>query len=553
MTTDIVNIDPQTQSFLDNIGELERRLVEATDQYERIEIRDMAQKAQVAAQLMERRDLVSKANRLVILAEFDFAQVPPTDSHESGSMSRGGRGAGVAPGQPQLINNDTASKIRDAYKGVASRDDLIYIMNEEMRRRTEAEDDLPVFTRRFFLNIDAWRETPEDRRRRWDLEQAINEERQRVEEDQKQQQEDQRQAQLNAIWQDSVRQHQRDRERTEKAEGAAAEAQRQQALAEQAQTNAEQRQKEEETRRQQAELAQATAERRQIEIDQARAESDRQRVIAEQAKADAEDRAAEYERKQQAEQDRIDADRAEREKRLADAQARREERETRQRSEGIRLYQSPISDLYELVPEGSVDVIITDPPYGDAFLPVYADLVQFADHALKDGGSMLVMVGGFKLDRIMDLMHHDKVRYHWLMAYAIRGIHASMYQYRINQTFKPILWYTKGRYTGEFINSMFDGSAPDLPMVMDTPALSQTPNHEYHKWGQDVQGFQWMVDKFASPGDTVCDPFLGGGTTAVAARERGCNFIGADVDPECILTTQTRLAEIHDTAIDMAA
>ena len=49
------------------------------------------------------------------------------------------------------------------------------------------------------------------------------------------------------------------------------------------------------------------------------------------------------------------------------------------------------------------------------------------------------------------------------------------------------------------------------------------------------------MDMFAYPGQLVCDPFLGGGTTALSARKKGCGFIGCDVDPEAIKITQERL------------
>jgi hypothetical protein len=44
------------------------------------------------------------------------------------------------------------------------------------------------------------------------------------------------------------------------------------------------------------------------------------------------------------------------------------------------------------------------------------------------------------------------------------------------------------------------------------------------------------------PGGTACDPFLGSGTTALAALRRGLKFVGGDREPAYIETTRTRLA-----------
>ena len=46
--------------------------------------------------------------------------------------------------------------------------------------------------------------------------------------------------------------------------------------------------------------------------------------------------------------------------------------------------------------------------------------------------------------------------------------------------------------------------------------------------------------------DTVADFYLGSGTTAVACKELGRNFIGCDISPKAIEITHDRLAQIQD-------
>src|SRR5262245_28706384 len=47
----------------------------------------------------------------------------------------------------------------------------------------------------------------------------------------------------------------------------------------------------------------------------------------------------------------------------------------------------------EMVPDASVDAIITDPPYPPEFLPTFSDLSRFAARVLKPGGWCVVMTG----------------------------------------------------------------------------------------------------------------------------------------------------------------
>jgi DNA modification methylase len=52
-----------------------------------------------------------------------------------------------------------------------------------------------------------------------------------------------------------------------------------------------------------------------------------------------------------------------------------------------------------------------------------------------------------------------------------------------------------------------------------------------------------IVATSSRPGDVVLDCFLGSGTTAVAARDLGRQFIGCDMDPTWVEHTRLRLAE----------
>lgn len=52
---------------------------------------------------------------------------------------------------------------------------------------------------------------------------------------------------------------------------------------------------------------------------------------------------------------------------------------------------------------------------------------------------------------------------------------------------------------------------------------------------------KWCIASFSEPGDTVLDPFLGSGTTAVAAKLLGRSFIGVEQDEEYIAMARERL------------
>lgn len=51
-----------------------------------------------------------------------------------------------------------------------------------------------------------------------------------------------------------------------------------------------------------------------------------------------------------------------------------------------------------------------------------------------------------------------------------------------------------------------------------------------------------LVRDYSRPGDLVCDPCCGAGTTMVAAKSLGRKWVGYDIDPEAVRVSRERLA-----------
>lgn len=54
---------------------------------------------------------------------------------------------------------------------------------------------------------------------------------------------------------------------------------------------------------------------------------------------------------------------------------------------------------------------------------------------------------------------------------------------------------------------------------------------------------KWFIKLLTEPGDIVLDPFIGSGTTALAAVQLGRNYIGIDTKDEFVRVSQERLSE----------
>lgn len=66
-----------------------------------------------------------------------------------------------------------------------------------------------------------------------------------------------------------------------------------------------------------------------------------------------------------------------------------------------------------------------------------------------------------------------------------------------------------------------------------------------------VEVFQAMIHASAEKGFTVCDPFLGSGSSAIAAIKNDCRFVGCDISDKSIESSTNRIAEFLKNSIDI--
>jgi DNA modification methylase len=56
----------------------------------------------------------------------------------------------------------------------------------------------------------------------------------------------------------------------------------------------------------------------------------------------------------------------------------------------------------------------------------------------------------------------------------------------------------------------------------------------------------WAMEVYSCPGDLVCDPFTGSGTTGVAAKISGRRFVGCEINPDYGNAAYDRIASVGD-------
>lgn len=164
-----------------------------------------------------------------------------------------------------------------------------------------------------------------------------------------------------------------------------------------------------------------------------------------------------------------------------------------------------------------VSLIFTDLPYHDEYLHLYKDLAKQAARVLKDGGSLVTYVGQHNIMKIGKFMEDEGLQFHWPLAIMHSGQKATMHSTKTMIGWKPMLWFTKGKYEGDYVRDWID---------------SKPPNKDEHEWAQSSEESDYYIKHMTVEGEIVYDPTMGSGTFGVSAKKLNRQFIGCEIDKE---------------------
>ncbi len=182
--------------------------------------------------------------------------------------------------------------------------------------------------------------------------------------------------------------------------------------------------------------------------------------------------------------------------------------------------------------EPHIDTIITDPPW-----PGFDRLGMDADSATR----LFTLAAAYFpsiCKRLVIVLRHD-VDPRFLAA-----IPQSLPFFRIQILPYVMPGYVGRKLGGDEIAYCFGEPLPSVPgkRVIPGYAPKAQPNSRPsngHPCSRALVHFKWLVEWWSLPGETILDPFMGSGTTLVAARAAGRKAIGIDTKEEyCRLTVE---------------
>ncbi len=225
-----------------------------------------------------------------------------------------------------------------------------------------------------------------------------------------------------------------------------------------------------------------------------------------------------------------------------------------------------VSDYQEFMsslPAGSVDLILTDPPYciskKTGFSEVVNGVQRFAvsmdfgtwDHveinlddmakvfytSLRRGGTAIVWYDLWKIGKVKDAMESAGFKMlRQIIWQKTNPVPLNMRAtYLSNSREMAVVGVKVGKPT---FNSEYDSGIYEYPI----------PRHKgkrQHPTQKPLTLFEDLVLKHSNPGDLVVDPFLGAGTTGVAALRNLRHFTGCDIDDNYVKISQEKIKKVQ--------
>lgn len=189
-------------------------------------------------------------------------------------------------------------------------------------------------------------------------------------------------------------------------------------------------------------------------------------------------------------------------------------------------------EVFADIPDGSVDCIITDPPYPKEFIECWTKLSRFAKRVLKPNGFCIAYSGQMNLPEVMNRMS-ENLTYYWTFSLIHTGSRQLINGRSLFCGWKPIL--------------IFQNGFKKLETPFDDFIMGSGMEKTEHKWQQGKDELRHLIENFTRPGDLIIEPFAGGGTTIIAALELKRNIKAAEIDEDSYNITKSRVWKSWET------
>ena len=239
----------------------------------------------------------------------------------------------------------------------------------------------------------------------------------------------------------------------------------------------------------------------------------------------------------------------------------------------IKLWQGDCLELMKDIPGGSVDLVLTDPPYGttackwDSVIP-FEPMWEQLHRIIKPNGAM-VLFGSEPFSSALRMSNIKNYKYDWIWDKKIAvGMSYARFQPMRQTENISVFCKSKTVYNPQMvkrdkpIKKGGNKYSPTSPIQACKKGREFQKTYEYknpvnlltfdrirrgtvHPTQKPVALLEYLICTYTNEGETVLDNCMGSGTTGVACINTNRNFIGIELDEGYFNIAQKRIAEVQ--------
>lgn len=240
----------------------------------------------------------------------------------------------------------------------------------------------------------------------------------------------------------------------------------------------------------------------------------------------------------------------------------------------IDLIKGECLEQMKLIPSGSVDAIITDPPYGttackwDSVIP-FEPMWEQLNRIIKPNGA-IVLFGNEPFSSVLRVSNIKNYKYDWVWdknkptgmlnakRQPLRRFENVMVFYKKQCTYNPqktinpngpekrsLYAYNRENEGGETTGEIKQGGVSSdyeadklLPVNIQ---VFKKPNKPKHPTQKPVELMEYLIKTYTNENETVLDFTMGSGTTGVACVNTNRSFIGIEQDDKYFEIAENRI------------
>ncbi len=239
----------------------------------------------------------------------------------------------------------------------------------------------------------------------------------------------------------------------------------------------------------------------------------------------------------------------------------------------INLYNGDCLQVMKDISDKSVDLVLTDPPYGttackwDSAIPL-EPMWKELKRVIKPNGAIVLMASQ-PFTSLLICSNLQDYKYNWIWSknkstgflnakkQPLRAIEDICVFYEKQPTYnpqkttghKPVNSFTKNTSDGDTMGKTKlgisgGGQTDRYPKnIIEIPVMNNDGSHgeKVHPTQKPVDLMEYLIKTYSNEGDVVLDFTMGSGTTGVACANLGRSFIGIEKDENYFKIARSRI------------